>query len=117
MNLDDAIAKHVEWKVKLRSAMIKKEKLDPDAIRRDNACELGKWLHGPGQTQHGRHGSFPELVQKHAEFHKQAALVATEINAGHNDKATQMLDAGSSYSSASSAVGASIARLKKEIGA
>ncbi len=116
MELDDAIATHVRWKVKLRQAMASREKLDPNTIRRDDACELGKWLRGPGKRHHGHCAPFAELVQHHAEFHEQAALVATEINAGHHDKATHMLNGGSAYWAASAAIAASVVRLKREIG-
>ncbi len=44
MNLDDAIAKHAEWKVKFRSAMERHETMDHATICKDDACMLGKWL-------------------------------------------------------------------------
>lgn len=116
MKLDDAIATHVQWKIKLRRAIAKREKLDASTIRKDDACELGQWLRGAGQLQHGHCAAFPEVVRRHAEFHEQAALVAAEINAGHHASAARMLDRDSAYWAASSEVGISIVRLKKEIG-
>ncbi len=46
MDLDQAVAKHAEWKVKFRKAISAKEQLDTASIAKDNCCELGKWLHG-----------------------------------------------------------------------
>ena len=48
MDLNQAIEKHAEWKVKFRSAIVKKESMDAGTISKDNCCELGKWLHRIG---------------------------------------------------------------------
>lgn len=115
MNLDEAIQKHAEWKVKLRSAITKKETLDAATIRQDNACILGKWLHGEGKAQYGNKPSFANLVAKHAEFHHNASKVADAINARKYDAAETMLGVGSQYGNASLTVAAAISALKKEI--
>lgn len=115
MNLDEAIQKHSEWKVKLRAAASKKETLDAATIRQDNACTLGKWLHGEGKTQYGSKMSFTNLVAKHADFHHNAGKVAEAINAKKYNAAETMLGIGSQYGHASLAVAAAITALKKEI--
>lgn len=115
MNLDDAIQKHADWKIKFRSAISRKEQMDAETIGKDNCCELGKWLHGEGKVLHSKLASFPDLISKHAEFHRQAGKVAKEINAGHYEQAERMLSADTPYGQASSAVGSVIVRLKKEI--
>lgn len=50
MDLNNAIAKHSEWKTKLRSAITRKETLDASTISKDNCCDLGKWLHGEAKS-------------------------------------------------------------------
>lgn len=115
MNLDDAIQKHAEWKVKFRSAINKKETMDAETIRKDNCCELGKWLHGEGQKQIGSTPTFTALVSKHAAFHRTAGKVADAINAKQYDAAEKMLDSGTEYAQASLAVGSCITALKKEM--
>lgn len=116
MNLDEAILKHAEWKLKLRTAISKHEKLDVNTIGKDNCCDLGKWLYGEGK-KHAQSASYTDLVVKHARFHQQAALVATEINAAEFSKATQMLANETPYAVASSSVAMAIQKLKKEIAA
>lgn len=115
MNLDEAIQKHAEWKVKFRSAIAKKEKMDATTIRADNCCILGKWLHNEGKIQYGTKGSFTTVVARHADFHRIAGKVADTINAGNYDAAEKMLDAGTDYAQASSAVAVAIMGLKKDI--
>lgn len=117
MDLNQASQAHADWKVKLRMAIAKKETLDAATIRVDNACALGKWLHGEGKTTHGKLKPFGDCVAKHAAFHKAAASVADAINRGDYAAAEKMLDGGTPYAQASSAVGAAILALKKEVAA
>jgi len=114
MNLEGAIGKHAEWKMKLRGAISKKEQMDAATISRDNCCELGKWLHGEAKTKYSRLASHAECVQKHAAFHVEAGKIASAINAQKFTEAEAMLGAGTAYAKASSDVGVAIMHLKKE---
>jgi methyl-accepting chemotaxis protein len=115
MNFDEAIMKHAEWRMKLRTAMVRKEKLDAMAIGRDNNCELGKWLHGEGKTQAARLPSFDACVAEHRAFHAEAGKIASLINQGKYEEAEKLLAAGSEYSRISTSVGGRLIRLKHEI--
>lgn len=116
MSLDTAIQKHVDWKIKFRSAITKKETLDAATISKDNCCEFGKWLHGDGKTQYGKLDSFKTCLSKHAAFHIEAGKLASAINAGKFAEAEATLGSNSSaFSTISSEVVTSIMRLKKEI--
>ncbi|MFZ6751687.1 CZB domain-containing protein [Undibacterium sp. Ren11W] len=114
MDLSLAVAKHVEWKTKLRSAIIKKETLDAASISADNCCELGKWLHGDAKAKMSGLASYKDTLSKHAVFHKEAGKVASAINAQKYAEAEAMLGAGTAYAAASSAVGVAIGAFKKE---
>ena len=114
MDLTQASAAHAEWKVKLRMAITKQEQLDAGAITLDNACMLGKWLHGPAKAQYSGLRSYGDCVAKHAAFHREAGAVARCINGKDYAKAEAMLAGGTSYAAASSAVGSAILGLKKE---
>jgi methyl-accepting chemotaxis protein len=114
MDLDKAIAKHAEWKVKLRSAMNQKQQLDAAQIARDNCCDLGVWLHGNGRRTHAALDSFKTCVSSHANFHAQAGKVAMAINGGKYADADKMMGADSPYAQASSEVAMALRRLKKE---
>lgn len=115
MNLDEAIQKHAEWKMKFRLAITKKEAMDAQSICGDANCNLGKWLHGAGHVLYGNKPVFTELIAKHARFHRAAGKVAETINAGNYDLAMGMIDGGTEYTQASVAVGTAILALKKEI--
>ncbi|MBR7800872.1 CZB domain-containing protein [Undibacterium fentianense] len=116
MDLTQAVAKHVEWKTKLRAAIAKKEQLDEKTISADNCCDLGKWLHGAAKPSVGTLPAYKDTVLKHAAFHKEAGKVASAINAKKFTEAEAMLGNGTAYASASTAVGIAIANLKKEAG-
>lgn len=116
MDLNQALEKHAEWKVKFRSAISKKESMDAATIAKDNCCELGKWLHGDAKAKYSKLPSYSACVVKHAAFHSEAGKVAHAINAKNFDLAESMLGAGTTYFLASSAVGVAISHLRKEIG-
>ena len=114
MDLDHAIQKHAEWKIKFRTAITRQETMDVDTISKDNCCELGKWLHGDGRTSYGWLQSFGQCVARHAAFHTEAGKVAQVVNARRYAQAEAMLENETPYSQASSAVGIAIVKLKKE---
>lgn len=116
MDLESAIAKHAEWKVKFRSAIAKQDTLDAATIAKDNCCELGKWLHGDAKLQFGKLVSHANCVAKHAAFHVEAGKVAQVINAKKYQEAEAMVGSGTPFGAASSAVGVAIMGLKKEAG-
>ena len=115
MDLNEAIQKHAEWKVKFRSAINKQETMDAATIRQDNCCPLGKWLHGEGQSQYQGKAAFTNVVARHADFHRSAGKVADAINAKKYAAAETMLEGGTEYGLASSAVAGAISALKKEM--
>jgi methyl-accepting chemotaxis protein len=114
MNLDSALQTHIDWKVKFRTAISKQEQMDAATIAKDNCCELGKWLHGEGKTQHGSLTSYAPVLTKHAAFHVEAGKIATAINAQKYTEAEAMLGGGTPFTNVSSEVGVAIMRLKVE---
>lgn len=115
MQLDEAIAKHIEWKVALRSAIARREEVDAATLRRDDCCDLGIWLRGDGATSYGGTPGFSRVVETHAEFHCRAGEVADTINAKNFELAEKMLDARSEYGVASIAVAGAIMELMRRI--
>ncbi len=114
MNLDKAIQKHMDWKVKFRSAITKQEQMDVSSIGKDNCCELGKWLYGEGKTHCGHLAGYATVVSKHAAFHVEAGKIASAINAKKYAEAENMLGSSSAFTAVSGEVGVAIMRLKKE---
>jgi hypothetical protein len=83
MSPKDAIAAHVNWKLRIHALLSGKlsEKLDPGTIARDNVCELGKWIYGEGKEQMSG-DTHSDLMAAHASFHKEAARIVKEFYAG-----------------------------------
>lgn len=114
MDLEQAVQKHAEWKVKFRAAIAAREAMDAATIAKDNCCELGRWLHGEGHTRWSTLPAYRACVGKHAEFHQAAGRVAQAINAKRYGEAEAMLGAETPYAVISRDVVTAIQRLKKE---
>ncbi|OGT34896.1 MAG: chemotaxis protein [Gammaproteobacteria bacterium RBG_16_51_14] len=116
MDLNQALGKHAEWKVKFRKAILDKETMDVETIAKDNCCEFGKWLHGDAKSRFSHLAILSECIKKHAIFHTEAGKVAKSINAKKFAEATAMIESDTPYAVASNAVGVAIMTLKKESG-
>ena len=114
MNLTQAISKHIEWKVKFMSTILKQESMDTETISKDNCCELGKWLHGDGKTQFENLASYSICLDKHAAFHIEAGKIAAKINEKKFNDAEAMLNAGQPYTTSSNNLYLAIKNLEKE---
>jgi methyl-accepting chemotaxis protein len=113
MNLEDAVQRHAEWKMKFRNAITKKEQMDAATIGKDNCCQVGQWLHTEGKARFGSKPEFQRAFDKHKAFHVQAGKVAGLINAGKYTEAEAALGNGTPYASASSEVGVAFIAFKK----
>ncbi|MBS0448556.1 MAG: CZB domain-containing protein [Proteobacteria bacterium] len=115
MNLEEAVQRHAEWKLKFRAAIAKKEQMDAATIGKDNCCVVGVWLYGDGKARWGSRPEFQRAMDKHTAFHSEAGKVASLINAGKYAVAEAALGSGTSYASASGAVGVALIALKKAV--
>ncbi len=115
MDFENAIAAHVEWKTKLRGAIVGQTQLDSFAAAKDDVCPLGQWLHGDARTKYAHLAEFSGCVQSHAAFHREAGRVAALINSRRYDEATAALDTGSPYAKASMETTIAISKLRKQI--
>lgn len=117
MDLNHAVSAHEQWVFKFRDAISSGSTMDATTLSKDNCCELGKWLYGEGRTMYGNLTRFSDIVEKHAEFHKQAGKVAEAINAKKHKEAQDMIDyAGTPFSHATQEVKKAILNLKSEVG-
>jgi methyl-accepting chemotaxis protein len=112
-DFDSAIEAHRQWKVKLRSAIDKRETLDAETLCRDDCCALGKWLHGPGGSRWGTRPQFVKLMEKHSVFHAAAGNVARKINSGAYKEAERLIGSGSTFLDASTEVSMVLTQAKK----
>ena len=113
--LDSALYAHQQWKVKLQEAVKSGEQLDVEKIRRDDCCNLGKWLHSEGRAKYGHMPEFIKLLDTHDEFHLVTSVVAMIINVKEYKQANAMLEGSSKFSSASTDVALAIFRLKSAV--
>ncbi|OIQ78104.1 methyl-accepting chemotaxis protein II [mine drainage metagenome] len=116
INLDNAIAAHAEWRRKLRAcATTEHKQLDAQTISRDDCCELGKWMHGAGNSKFGGKPTFVELIKQHKQFHIEAGKIAKVCNSGDAAQVEKMLESGTAFSHATNEVTRLIVQLKGEI--
>jgi len=114
MNLYEAISKHIEWKVKFMSTILKQETMDTETISKDNCCELGKWLHEDGKAQFENLASYAICLDKHATFHIEAGKIAAKVNEKKFNDAEAMLNVGQPYTTSSNNLNLAIKNLEKE---
>ena len=113
MDLDAATQAHTQWKVKLRMAISQQQTLDLATIKADNCCPLGQWLHGEAKGLDGRIPAYRDCVTRHAAFHSAAASVGEAINQKRYAQPEKMLEPGTPYAAATTAVASAILGLKK----
>jgi hypothetical protein len=115
--IDHAIAGHAKWKFRLRQAIdTGRSEWTPDAVRPDNQCEFGRWLHGlPLHERQGAHGR--AIRDLHAEFHRTAAEVLEHALAGRKDQAAALMAAGGAFAHASSKLTVAMTAWKKDLAA
>lgn len=94
LNFKGAIDAHVKWKTRLEKFVNGEsdEKLKVEDVYVDNACTLGKWIHGDGGKLLG--DDLEDLKHAHASFHKNAGLVLTEFFDGNKKEALELLNEG-----------------------
>lgn len=117
MNIDREIQRHVDWKVRFSNAIFRRESLDSyvmEIIRKENCCELGKWLHSEGKAQYGSLPSYKACLKKHAELHIEAEKIANAINTKQYINASKMIGIGSAFNTVISEACCEAIRLKKE---
>lgn len=70
-----AIEWHMKWRHDLEAFVAGQSAPVSQAVNvsRDDACQLGQWLHGEGDRIYGMRPDFQQLVQEHAHFHLCAA--------------------------------------------
>lgn len=101
LDIDKAIAAHENWKARLQKRLdgTSDEVLDPAVVCLDNRCDLGKWLHGPGNKRLGHYPAFTVLIARHQYFHQQAGTVVAQTQAGDVDGAQKTLNGPFKYGS------------------
>ena len=116
--IDNAIAAHAKWKVRLKQA-IDTGKIDATVgvIRKDDQCDFGKWLKTlklsatDPNTPH-----FNSIRGLHAQFHESAARVAELALGGKKQDAEKAMAYGGDFTGVSSKLTSAMLEWKKSIG-
>jgi hypothetical protein len=92
MNWMEIISAHVMWKQRLTAYLSGKsqEQLDPETIKLDDRCALGKWIYGEGKPMEVLPG-YEEVRSLHATFHQNAAQVVSLHLSGNTAQAQALL--------------------------
>jgi methyl-accepting chemotaxis protein len=116
IDLGAALKKHSDFKAILRDAIMNKNTLDVDIIKKVDCCEFGKWLLDENTHSQLNHlASYHNCVEQHAKLHEAAANIAVVINAKQYDEADQMFnDTASNFSKASHGIGSAVMHLMQE---
>ena len=90
---------HIDWKMKLTNYLQKPDgSLDHNKVCLDNACVLGKWIYGDGQSYRSHEPQiFDALKESHAEFHKTAGQIIEYINTNNYQSAEKLLSPTGKY--------------------
>jgi hypothetical protein len=91
-----AIRAHQLWKRRLLQVMdgVSDEAFDIDRVRRDDCCDLGRWLHGEARQKYGQQDVFRRLLLSHQTFHETAADVLVLCQAGEHERARELVERG-----------------------
>lgn len=91
MDWMEIIGAHVMWKQRLTSFLAgSSEELNPDLIRLDDRCALGKWIYGDGKPM-SQLPRYEEVRALHAQFHQYAADVVNLHLSGNTAEAEKLL--------------------------
>ncbi|MEZ5456567.1 MAG: methyl-accepting chemotaxis protein [Lysobacteraceae bacterium] len=91
IDFDKMVAAHLAWRDRLQSYVEGRgDKLEHAVVCRDDACALGKWIHGPGKT-FAREREYDHLLDQHAQFHACAGEVVKAVDDGKKELAEHLI--------------------------
>lgn len=98
--IDKAISAHGQWKAKLRNAIDSGEcESTPDKVKMDNNCSFGKWLHYRIDESYKGSGFYGEVLELHANFHKEAGAILEFALKGKKEEANELMKIGGKFAS------------------
>lgn len=108
-----AITAHVLWRLRISAILNSGDLtgLDREVVVQDDACDLGKWIYGPGAIFKD-HKVFQDFQECHRGFHASIGTIIALIDIGDLAGARQEMNHGE-FSSCSQALVASMLKLEK----
>lgn len=93
----EIIAAHGLWKYRLHQAIAERSSaFDPNTVRVDNACPLGKWLYAEARTVVS-HDLFERVKGMHATFHQMTGDLLQRSLAGETETVLRATAPGGEY--------------------
>jgi methyl-accepting chemotaxis protein len=81
--------RHQSWRLRLRSHLDGKEKIDISEAVSPRDCALGKWLYAEGMTKYGALAEMRTLEKVHANMHGLVKRIIELDASGKKDDARQ----------------------------
>ncbi|WNM25291.1 methyl-accepting chemotaxis protein [Demequina capsici] len=109
-----AIGAHGAWKKRLNAAVgAARHNEDVATVGRDDRCAFGRWLHSGGVTDSA--GLLSTAKAQHAAFHRAAADVLRQLDAGRKAEARTALQPGGSFAEASRVLTATMIEWRRHV--
>lgn len=113
MNFDEAIKAHTAWKMRLSTYLTKPDgSLVPKEIEAAHKCELGRWIDGDASKEISK-PVLETMRALHTQFHKAAASIVSQANAGKRVAEDVALGSTSEFAKVSSSVISELMKLKR----
>lgn len=80
---------HQVWKMRLRSFLNDKEKMDASEAMSHEDCDLGKWIYGGALETYASIPEMKRLEVVHAAMHRQIKSIIVNKNSGNIDEAKE----------------------------
>jgi methyl-accepting chemotaxis protein len=95
--VETALEAHADWKRRLRDAIVRGYcEHGSDEAGRDDLCALGQWLHAlPLESR--ADFAYEDVLELHARFHREAAVVVQYLEMGRIDEARAAMDPDSAF--------------------
>ena len=104
MELQTALIHHLDWKVRLRTALAERRTVDVEMASDHAHCALGQWLEGEAAARLGHLASYRTSCEEHKRFHLAAGQVVRCIDEERAEEAQSMLGMAGTFSTASQAL-------------
>ena len=115
--IEQAITGHGAWRTILLHAMeTGTSSIDIARAKRDDRCELGKWLYREADAADRRSPSYARVRELHQAFHVKAAQVLDLALQGRKAEAEAAMAMRSPYASASAALTAALKAWREGVG-
>ena len=99
--VEHALDAHNDWKRELRDAVIRGYcEQGSEEAGRDDLCALGRWLYALS-SGNCIDPACEVAIDRHARFHREAAVVVQLLEEGRTDDARAAMDADSAFACAS----------------